>query len=134
MSRFDQGTAGPSQRQLRVGEMIRHDLASILSRGEVNDPDLAGVIVSVGEVRCSPDLKVATALVMPLGGRDKDKVLAALNRNAKWLRGQIARRVTLKFAPEIRFRLDTRYEDDDRINAMLRSPDIKRDIDGNEES
>lgn len=128
MSRFDQGAAGPSQRQLRVGELIRHELSAILSRGEVADPDLDGVIVSVGEVRCSPDLKVATALVMPLGGRDKDKVVAALTRSAKYLRGQVARRVNLKFAPDLRFRLDTRYEDDDRINAMLRSPDIKRDI------
>ena len=78
MSRFDQGAAGPSQRQLRVGELIRHELSAILTRGEVNDPDLDGVIVSVGEVRLSPDLKVATALVMPLGGRDKDKVIRSL--------------------------------------------------------
>jgi ribosome-binding factor A len=130
MSRFDQGAAGPSQRQLRVGELIRHELSGLLSRGEVNDPELAGVIISVGEVRVSPDLKVATALVMPLGGKDKDKIIVALTRSSKWLRGQVARRITLKFAPEIRFRLDTRYEDDDRINAMLRTPDVKRDIEG----
>jgi ribosome-binding factor A len=119
----------PSQRQLRVGELIRHELSAILTRGEVADPDLDGVIVSVGEVRVSPDLKVATALVMPLGGRDKDRVVAALTRSAKWLRGQVARRIQLKFAPDLRFRLDTRYEDDDRINEMLRSPDVKRDLD-----
>ena len=119
----------PSQRQLRVGELIRHALSEILTRGELDDPDLDGIVVSVGEVRVSPDLKVATALVMPLGGRDQDRVVTGLTRHAKWLRGQVAHRVTLKFAPEIRFRLDTRYEDDDRITRMLRSPDIKRDLD-----
>jgi ribosome-binding factor A len=128
MSRFTQGASGPSQRQLRVGEIVRHALSEILSRGEIADPDLDGVLITVPEVRMSPDLKQATALVMPLGGRNTDKVMAGLERSRKWLRGQIARRVDLKFAPDIRFRLDTRFEDDDRVNAMLRAPDVKRDL------
>lgn len=132
MSRFSQGAAGPSQRQLRVGELVRHALSEILSRGEIADPDLDGVLITVPEVRMSPDLKQATAFVMPLGGRNQDKVMAGLERSRKWLRGQIARRVDLKFAPEIRFRLDTRFEDDDRVNAMLRAPDVRKDLGGEE--
>ncbi|MCW1841548.1 30S ribosome-binding factor RbfA [Prosthecomicrobium hirschii] len=122
--------AGPSQRQLRVGEIVRHALSDILSRGAIADPDLDGVIITVPEVRMSPDLKQATVLVMPLGGRDADRVLAGLERSRKWLRGQIARRVDLRFAPEIRFRLDTRYDDDDQINALLRTPEVRQDIEG----
>lgn len=128
MSRFDPGASGPSQRQLRVGELVRHALSEILARGEIADPDLDGVLVTVPEVRMSPDLKQATALVMPLGGKNQDKVMAGLERSRKWLRGQVARRVDLKFAPEIRFRLDTRFEDDDRVNAMLRAPEVKKDL------
>jgi ribosome-binding factor A len=128
MSRIAQGPAGPSQRQLRVGELVRHALSEILSRGEIADPDLDGVLITVPEVRMSPDLKQATALVMPLGGRNKDKVMAGLERSRKWLRGKVAQRVNLKFSPEIHFRLDTRFEDDDRVNAMLRSPEIKKDL------
>ena len=119
---------GPSQRQLRVGELIRHALSEIFSRHEVNDPDLDGLIITVPEVRVSPDLRQATVLVMPLGGRDTKRAMAALERNRKWLRGQVARRVNLKFAADIHFRLDTRYEDDDRVNAMLRDPEIRKDI------
>ena len=129
MSRFPPGASGPSQRQLRVGELVRHALAEILSRGEVADPDLDGVLITVPEVRMSPDLKQATVLVMPLGGRNQDKVMAGLERSRRWLRGQVAHRVDLKFAPDLRFRLDTRFEDDDRVNAMLRAPDVKRDLD-----
>ncbi len=123
---------GPSQRQLRVGELVRHALADILARGEIADPDLDGVILSVPEVRMSPDLKNATALVMPLGGRDTKKVMAGLERSRKWLRGQIARRVNLKFAPDIRFRLDTRYDDDDTVNVLLHRPEVARDLDEGE--
>lgn len=119
---------GPSQRQLRVGEIIRHALAEILSRGQIADPDLDGVIISVAEVRMSPDLKNATALVMPLGGRDVPKVMAGLERSRKWFRGQIARRVNLKFAPDVRFKIDTRYDDDDQVTAMLHRPDIAKDL------
>ncbi len=120
---------GPSQRQLRVGEIVRHALADILTRGQMADPDLDGVVITVPEVRMSPDLKNATALVMPLGGRDTKKVMAALERSRKWFRGQIARRVDLKFAPDVRFRLDTRFDDDDQVTAMLHRPEVTRDFD-----
>ena len=120
---------GPSQRQLRVGELVRHALADILARGEIADPDLDGAIISVPEVRMSPDLKNGTALVMPLGGRDTKKVMAGLERSRKWLRGRIARRVNLKFAPDIRFQLDTRYDDDDQITTLLHRPEVARDLD-----
>lgn len=112
----------PSQRQLRVGELVRHALSDILARQEVHDPDLDGLVITVPEVRMSPDLKVATALVMPLGGRSTDKALAALTRTQSRLKGLVGRRVHLKFVPELRFVLDTRFEDDDRISALLRSP------------
>ncbi|MGY3584705.1 tRNA pseudouridine55 synthase [Bradyrhizobium sp. USDA 4350] len=102
---------GGSQRQLRVGETVRHAVAEILSQGEVHDPDLEGHIITVPEVRMSPDLKLATVYVMPLGGRDTDAVIAALERNKKFLRGEIAHRVNLKFAPDIRFRVDERFDD-----------------------
>lgn len=120
---------GPSQRQLRVGELVRHALADILARGEIADPDLDGVILSVPEVRMSPDLKNATALVMPLGGMNTKKVMAGLERSRRWLRGQIARRVNLKFAPDIRFQLDTRFDDDDAVTALLHRPEVARDLD-----
>ena len=123
---------GPSQRQLRVGELVRHALADILARGEIADPDLDGVIISVPEVRMSPDLKNGTALVMPLGGRDTERVMAGLERSRKWLRGRIARRVNLKFAPDIRFRLDTRYDDDDAVTSVLHRPEVARDLDEEE--
>ena len=119
---------GPSQRQLRVGEIIRHALADILARGEIADPDLDGTVITVPEVRMSPDLKNATALVMPLGGKNTKKVMAGLERSRKWVRGQIARRVNLKFAPDIRFQLDTRYDDDDTITAVLHRPEVARDL------
>lgn len=120
---------GPSQRQLRVGEIVRHALAEILSRGEIADPDLDGVVITVPEVRMSPDLKNATALVMPLGGKNTKKVMAGLERSRKWLRGQIARRVNLKFAPDIRFQLDTRFDDDDQVTTLLHRPEVARDLD-----
>ena len=128
MPRFDSGAAGPSQRQLRVGELIRHAIAEIFSSGRMVDPEVDGTIITVPEVRMSPDLKQATVLVMPLGGKNQDKVIAALERNTKWLRGQVAKKVNLKFAAELAFRLDTRYEDDDRVNAMLKEPVIAKDL------
>jgi ribosome-binding factor A len=129
-SRFDQGAAGPSQRQLRVGELIRHALADILARGEVVDPDLDGIVITVPEVRMSPDLKHALCLVMPLGGKNKDKVIVGLERSSKWLRGRVAKKVNLKFAAELQFKLDTRYEDDDRVTEMLKAPEIAKDLGG----
>ncbi|HLJ00659.1 MAG TPA: 30S ribosome-binding factor RbfA [Bradyrhizobium sp.] len=120
--------SGGSQRQLRVGETVRHALAEILAHGEVHDPDLQGHIITVPEVRMSPDLKLATIYVMPLGGRDTEIVTAALNRNKKFLRGEIAHRVNLKFAPDIRFRVDDRFDEAERIEKLLRTPAVQRDL------
>jgi len=119
---------GGSQRQLRVGETVRHAVADILSQGSVHDPDLEGHIITVPEVRMSPDLKLATVYVMPLGGRDTDTVLAALERNKKFLRGEVAHRVNLKFAPDLRFRVDERFDEAERIEKLLRTPAVQRDL------
>ena len=122
--------SGGSQRQLRVGETVRHAVAEILAHGNVHDPDLEGHIITVPEVRMSPDLKLATIYVMPLGGRDVEAVIAALDRNKRYVRGVIARRVNLKFAPEIRFRADERFDEAERIEKLLRTPAVQRDLDG----
>jgi ribosome-binding factor A len=121
-------SAGGSQRQLRVGEAVRHAVADILAQGNVHDPDLEGHIITVPEVRMSPDLKLATIYVMPLGGHDTELVLAALDRNKKFLRGEVARRINLKFAPDIRFRVDERFDEAERIEKLLRTPAVQRDI------
>ena len=126
-----QSTASPkatSQRALRVGELIRHVLAEIFQRGEVHDPALQGMVVTVPEVRMSPDLRVATAYVMPLGGKGAAELLATLERHRKFLRGEISHRVDLRFAPDLRFRLDTSFEVGSRIDAILDSPEVKRDL------
>jgi ribosome-binding factor A len=125
--------AAPSQRQLRVAELVRHALADMLTRGEVHDPVLETHMVTVPEVQMSADLRHATIFVMPLGGRAESEVLAALDRNKRFLRGEIARRVNLKFAPDIRFRRDERFEQAERIDKLLRSPAVRRDLeDGSE--
>ena len=129
MSRAHRDNPGqPSQRQLRVGELVRKELADILSRGQLRDPDLDGLVITVPEVRMTPDLKVATCLVMPLGGQKADQAVAALNRSAKYLRGQVSRRMTMKYMPDLRFVLDTRFDDDDRIGRLLHSDTVRRDI------
>src|ERR1700719_4511115 len=120
--------SGGSQRQLRVGETVRHAVAEILAHGDVHDPDLEGHIITVPEVRMSPDLKLATIYVMPLGGRDTDKVISALARNKRFLRGEIAHRVNLKFAPDIRFHIDDRFDEAERIEKLLRTPEVQRDL------
>ncbi|WP_315836367.1 30S ribosome-binding factor RbfA [Bradyrhizobium prioriisuperbiae] len=117
-----------SQRQLRVGELVRHAVADLLSQGSVHDPDLEGHIITIPEVRMSPDLKLATVYVMPLGGQGIDKVLAALERNKKFLRGEVARRINLKFAPDIRFRVDERFDEAERIEKLLRTPAVQKDL------
>jgi len=119
-----------SQRQLRVGELVRHALADILARGEVRDPDLDGLTVTVPEVRLTPDLKRATAYVMPLGGGSPEKVAAALERCRRFLRGAVARRVDLKFSPELHFRVDNSFEAGERVDALLNSPAVRRDLNG----
>jgi ribosome-binding factor A len=119
---------GPSQRALRAGELVRHAVADILARGEVHDPVIASHLITVPEVRMSPDLRLATVYVMPLGGADRKDVLAALDRNKRYLRGEVAQRVNLKFAPDIRFRIDDRFDEVERIERLLRSPQVKRDL------
>jgi len=125
----DRGSqAGPSQRALRVGELIRHAMAEMLTRGDVHDPVLEGHLITVPEVRMSPDLRLATIYVMPLGGKDVNEVIEALERNKRYLRGEISHRVNLKFAPDIRFRADERFDEAERIEKLLRSPAVQRDL------
>ncbi|MFY9693323.1 MAG: 30S ribosome-binding factor RbfA [Xanthobacteraceae bacterium] len=123
----DQSTGG-SQRQLRVGELIRHEIADMLTRGEVHDPVIETHMITVPEVRMTPDLRLATIYVMPLGGRGQKEVLDALDRNKRYVRGEIARRVNLKFAPEIRFHIDERFDEAERIEKLLRTPVVQRDL------
>ncbi len=122
----------PSQRQLRVGEIVRHALSEILQRGEVNDPVLERVPVTVPEVRMTPDLKRAIAYVAPLGGQAEPEVIEALSRHRRYLRGLVGRRVELKFAPELEFVADDRFDTADEIDRLLRSPEVARDLDGKE--
>jgi ribosome-binding factor A len=126
-------TAGPSQRALRVGELVRHALADMLTRGEVHDPVIEAHTITVPEVRMSPDLKLATVYVMPLGGKDVSDVVAALDRNKRFLRGEIAHRVNLKFAPDLRFRIDDRFDEAARIDKLLASPRVRRDLEHDDE-
>jgi ribosome-binding factor A len=119
---------GGSQRQLRVGELVRHAVADILSQGSVHDPVLESHLITVPEVRMSPDLKLATVYVMPLGGRDAELVLKALAANKPFIRSAVARRVNLKFAPDLRFRIDERFAEAERIEKLLRTPAVQRDL------
>ncbi|WP_265516095.1 30S ribosome-binding factor RbfA [Nitratireductor luteus] len=122
-------STGPSQRQLRVGEQVRHALSEVLQRGEVNDPQLASAVISVTEVRMSTDLKVATAYVSPLGAGDKDEVVTALNRNARFIRGKVTPSLRqMKYMPELRFRIDTSFENFEKIDRLLKSPEVSRDL------
>lgn len=127
--RLQMQASAPSQRALRVGELVRHALADMLTRGEVHDPVIESHAITVPEVRMSPDLRLATAYVMPLGGKDGEQVVAALERNKRFLRGEIARRVNLKFAPELRFRIDERFDEAARIERLLQAPEVQRDLD-----
>ena len=124
--RFEQ-TTGPSQRQQRVAELVRHALAEVLSRGDIQDDVLTRHVITIPEVRMSPDLKLATAYVMPLGGRDEEAVLKALDKNKKLLRQEVARRVNLKFAPDLRFLRDDSFDEAARIDALLRTEQVARD-------
>jgi ribosome-binding factor A len=119
---------GGSQRQLRVGELVRHAFAEMLTRGDVHDPVIEGHLITVPEVRMSPDLKLATIYVMPMGGRDAAQVVAAFEKQKKHLRAEIAHRINLKFAPDIRFRVDDRFAEAERIDKLLRSPEVVRDL------
>jgi ribosome-binding factor A len=117
----------PSQRQLRVGEAMRHALAGLLARSEIHDEVIASHVITISEVRMSPDLRLATVFVMPLGGEDIEAVLAALQANRRFIRGELARAVNLKFAPEVRFRADESFEEAARIRRLLDSPEVRRD-------
>ena len=125
---------GGSQRQLRVGELIRHELADMLSRGIIHDPVVEAHMITVPEVRMTADLRLATIYIMPLGGRDENEVLGALERNKRYVRGEIARRVNLRFAPEIRFRIDDRFAEAERMERLLRTPAVRRDLDSSDET
>ncbi|WP_311030093.1 30S ribosome-binding factor RbfA [Mesorhizobium koreense] len=126
-----------SQRQLRIGEQVRHALSEVLQRGEVRDDLLQAAVLSVSEVRMSPDLKIATAFVSPIGATDDEAVVEALNRHARFIRGRLSPALRqMKYMPEVRFRLDTSFENFARIDRLLKSPEVARDLDEgeNEES
>lgn len=133
-SHRDNITPGGSQRQLRVGELVRHAMADMLTRGDVHDPVIEKHMITIPEVRVTADLRLATIYVMPMGGRDAEEVVAAFERHKKYLRGEIAHRINLKFAPDIRFRVDDRFAEAERIDKLLRSPDVKRDLDHDKDS
>jgi len=124
-----QASRTPSQRQLKVGELIRHALAEIFARGEVMDEVVSKHSLTVPEVRMTPDLKLATAYVMPLGGGEADEVVAHLDKHKRFLRGEVAKRVNLKFMPELRFKVDVSFEASSRIDQLLASPEVARDLD-----
>ncbi|MCF8533694.1 MAG: 30S ribosome-binding factor RbfA [Reyranella sp.] len=124
----DKENRAPGQRQLRVGEELRHILAELLERGDMRDPDLRGASITVTAVDISPDLRNATAFVMPLGGQEEPRLLAALRRAAPWFRARVGERAGLRHAPEIRFETDRTFDEADRIGALLRRPDVARDI------
>ncbi|MBV37874.1 MAG: ribosome-binding factor A [Rhodospirillaceae bacterium] len=119
-----QRARGPSQRQLRAGELVRHALAEVLTREEIHHEDLAGVAITVTEVALSTDLRQATCYIMPLGGKDTDKILKALHRVGPWLGGQVAKRISLKFAPRLHFRIDGSFDNASHIDDLLRREDV----------
>jgi ribosome-binding factor A len=119
---------------LRVGELVRHALASMFQRGEVEDAVLEGVVITVPEVRMTPDLKIANAYVMPLGGERAEQVVDALNRHQRFIRGRIAPELDLKFAPELRFFVDSTFDEFGRIDALLRSDRVRRDLDKDDDA
>ncbi len=120
---------GPSQRQLRVGELIRRTLSEVLARGDIHDPELNRMSITVGEVRTSPDLKIATAYVLPLGGKGQEDVLKLLARNKGELRRAVGKKLGLKFAPDLRFQLDQTFDQMDDTRRMLNQDAVRRDID-----
>ena len=125
----DNKPTGPSQRMLRVGELVRHALAAMFARGEIEDDALRGAVITVPEVRMTPDLKIANAYIMPLGGQHAEEIVTALNRHRKFVRGRVAPQINMKFAPEVRFFVDDTFEEAGRIDALLRSDKVRRDLD-----
>lgn len=120
--------AGPSQRQLRVGELIRRTLSDVLARGDVHDAELGRMSITVGEVRTSPDLRYATAFVLPLGGKNKQEALDALRRNKHELRRLVTKNMTLKFAPDLKFELDDTFDRMDETRRLLDDAQVRRDV------
>ena len=127
-NRFDNGP-GPSQRQLRVAELIRRRLSDVLMQGDIHDPELNQLSITVGEVTCSPDLKMATAYVLPLGGKDREVALDALRRNRHEIRRVVGKGLALKFTPEIRFQIDETFDRLDDTRAMFADENVRRDLD-----
>lgn len=122
-------SSAPSQRMLRVGEQVRAAITQVLQRGEVRDEVIEKTVISISEVRMSPDLKMATAYVTPLGVKDHETVIAALNKHAKYIRGRLGNQLRqLKYMPEVRFRDDTSFDNYQKIDALLRSPEVQRDL------
>jgi ribosome-binding factor A len=119
---------------LRVGELVRHALAGLFQRGEIEDPALEGKVVTVPEVRMTPDLKLANVYVMPLGGEGAEEVAAALNRHHRFIRGRVAPELDLKFAPDLKFFVDTTFDEFARIDALLKSERVQRDLQAEEDS
>jgi len=117
-----------SQRQLRVGEVLRHELAQLFLHDEIREPALKGVIITVSEVSVSPDLRKARAYIMPLGGKNQQLVVEALNRSQKFLRGELSRKLSLKYSPEIEFVIDRSFDYSQRIDQVLNAPEVARDI------
>jgi ribosome-binding factor A len=125
---------GPSQRQLRVGEMVRHALTAVLQRGEIPDPVIEKTVISITEVQMSPDLKIATVFLSPLGQKDPQPVIKALASHQKLIRGRVSQSLRqMKYMPEFRFRADTSFDNFARIDALLHSPEVARDLEGKEE-
>lgn len=128
-------SSAPSQRMLRVGEQVRAAITQVLQRGEVRDPLIEKTVISISEVRMSPDLKIATAYVTPLGQADHKALIDALNHHAKFIRGRLGPQLRqMKYMPEVRFRDDTSFDNYSRIEALLRSPEVVRDLDAHEDN
>ena len=127
-NRFSEGS-GPSQRQLRVAELIRRRLSDVLMQGDIHDPDLNRMSITVGEVTCSPDLKMATAYVLPLGGKDREEALEALRRNRHEIRRVVGKGMQLKYTPEIKFQIDETFDRLDDTRAMFADENVRRDLD-----
>jgi ribosome-binding factor A len=134
MSRGTHSGSGPTQRQLRVGETIRRRLSEVLARGEVHDPDLNRIPITVGEVVVTPDLKTATAYVLPLGGQGRDEMLAALRRNAAEIRREVTRGLTLKFSPAMKFAIDETFDRLDDTRRMFSEDRVRRDIEPSDDA
>ena len=133
MKRDNHKPSGPTQRMLRVGELVRHALAQVFARGEIVDPLLEGKVITVPEVRMAHDLKLASAYIMPLGGEGAAEIVEALNRHHKFIRGRIAPALGLKFAPDLRFFVDETFDEYGRIDALLRSDRVQRDLANDED-